>query len=73
MDGSVSNVSETNKFPYVPSPTTDFSIYYPLDVSVYDPNITVPDAQNYNLTIQRQFGNSTIVSVGYVGSEGVTC
>ena len=70
VGGVPTTVSEPNKFPYVPSPSADFSIYEPLDVSVYDPNITVPDAQNYNLTIERQFGSSTLVSLGYVGSEG---
>jgi hypothetical protein len=63
-------VSEPNKFPYVISPSVNFSIYLPLDVSVYDPTITVPDAQNYNFTIQRQFGDSTVVTLGFVGSQG---
>lgn len=67
---TVTPVSEANRFPFVPNPNADFSTLLPLDVSVYDPNITVPDAQNYNLTIQRQFGNDTIVSVAYVGSQG---
>ena len=67
---TVTNVSIPNKFPYVPTSTPDFSIFEPLDISVYDPRITVPNAQNYNLTIQRQFGASTVVSVAYVGAEG---
>jgi hypothetical protein len=66
---TVTAVSEPNKFPYVPSPNADFSVLEPLSVSVYDPNITVPDAQNYNLTIEREFGNSTLVSLAYVGSQ----
>jgi len=66
----VCSVSEPNKFPYTPPATPDFSAYLPLDVSVYDPRINIPYAQNFNLTIQRQFGVSTVVSVGYVGSEG---
>jgi hypothetical protein len=67
---TVANVSIPNKFPYTPSMTPDFSIYEPMYFSVYDPTITDPNAQNYNLTLQRQFGSSTVVSLGYVGSEG---
>jgi hypothetical protein len=67
---TVTNVSEPNKFPYVPSPNVNFSVLEPMSISVYDPNITIPDAQNFNLTIERQLGNSTVVSVGYVGSLG---
>ncbi len=70
VGGVPTAISEPNKFPYVPSSSADFSIYEPLDISVYDPNITVPDAQNYNLTIERQFGDSTVVTVAYVGSQG---
>jgi hypothetical protein len=65
-------VTIPNKFPFVPSSSSnpDFSTFGPLDISVYDPNITIPYSQNFNLTIQRQIGASTIVSLGYVGSEG---
>jgi hypothetical protein len=70
VGGVPTAVSEPNKFPYSPSATTDFSIYFPMLISVYDKNITIPYAQNYNLTIERQFGASTIVTLGYVGSEG---
>jgi Carboxypeptidase regulatory-like domain len=67
---TVTAVSEPNKFPYAPTANADFSALEPMSISVYDPNITVPNAQNYNLTIERQFGNSTLVSLGYVGSQG---
>jgi len=66
----VSAVSIPNKFPYVPSPTPNFSIFYPMGVSVYAPNITIPYAQNYTLTVQRQLTKSTVLSFGYVGSQG---
>ncbi|MGH9404917.1 MAG: carboxypeptidase regulatory-like domain-containing protein [Terriglobia bacterium] len=59
-----------NKFPYAPSSTPDFSLYYPLFISVYDPNIAVPYAENFNLTVERQLGASTILSLAYVGSAG---
>lgn len=67
---TVTNVSEPNKFPYTPSATPNFANLEPLYFSVYAPNITIPYAENYNLTIERQFGTSTVVSLGYVGSEG---
>jgi hypothetical protein len=57
-----------NKFPYAPTATPDFSIYEPMFVSVYDPHIAIPYAENFSLTIERQFGASTILSLGYVGS-----
>jgi hypothetical protein len=60
--------SEPNKFPYEPSATPDFSIFEPLGVSVYDPHISIPYAQNFNLTIERQLGANTILSLGYVGA-----
>ena len=59
-----------NKFPYEPSSTPNFSNYEPLSVSVYDPKISVPAVQNFNLTIQRQLSDRTIFSLGYVGSIG---
>jgi hypothetical protein len=69
VGGVPTAVSEPNKFPYVPSASASFAALEPLSVSVYDPNITVPDAQNYNLTIEREIGTSTLVSLGYVGSQ----
>ena len=60
--------SEPNKFPYSPSPTPDFTIFYPLGVSVYDPHIAIPYSENFNVTVERQLGGSTILSLGYVGA-----
>ncbi|MGH9353821.1 MAG: hypothetical protein ACRD2G_16940, partial [Terriglobia bacterium] len=62
------NGSIPNKFPYSPSSTPDFSLYYPLLISVYDPNIAIPYAENFNLSVERQLGSSTILSLAYVGS-----
>ncbi|MGH9327409.1 MAG: carboxypeptidase regulatory-like domain-containing protein [Terriglobia bacterium] len=59
-----------NKFPYVPSRTPNFSLYYPIEISVYDPNISIPYAENFNLTLDRQLDASTIFSLGYVGASG---
>jgi len=33
-------------------------------------NSTTPYGENYNLTLQHQFGGHTLLSIGYVGSEG---
>jgi hypothetical protein len=63
-------VSIPNKFPYAPSATPNFGVTEPMSLSVYDPNISIPYAENYSLTIQRQFGASSVISLGYVGSEG---
>jgi len=62
--------SAPNKFPYAPSATPDFTTAEPLSISVYDPNISIPYAENYSLTIERQLGGSSVISLGYVGSEG---
>jgi hypothetical protein len=35
-----------------------------------NPNFTMPHIQNYNLNVQRQLTNSTLLQVGYVGSAG---
>ncbi|HEY6293825.1 MAG TPA: carboxypeptidase-like regulatory domain-containing protein [Terriglobia bacterium] len=59
-----------NKFPYAPSPTPDFAEFEPLSVSTYDPQISIPYAENFNLTVERQLNNSTVLSLGYVGSLG---
>jgi hypothetical protein len=62
-------VSIPNAFPYEPSATP--TIVPPgLSISVYDPNISIPYSENYSLTIQRQIGASSVVSLGYVGAEG---
>ncbi|HUK25778.1 MAG TPA: carboxypeptidase-like regulatory domain-containing protein, partial [Terriglobales bacterium] len=67
-----SGVGEANKFPFVPPPlsSVDFSFFEPMSLSLYSQHLSAPQAMNYNLTIQREFGDSTVVSVGYVGSQG---
>jgi Carboxypeptidase regulatory-like domain len=67
---TVTAVSIPNKFPYTPSATPDFSLLEPLGISVYDPNITIPYSENYTLTVERQLGASTVLSLGYVGAVG---
>jgi hypothetical protein len=36
----------------------------------YDENLRTPYAQHFNLTLQREFGHTSVLSVGYVGSKG---
>jgi hypothetical protein len=61
-----------NLFPYtVPSArTADFSLFEPLSITATDPRFTVPYAENYNLTVERELPAKTIVSLGYVGAVG---
>ncbi|HEV2177002.1 MAG TPA: carboxypeptidase regulatory-like domain-containing protein [Terriglobia bacterium] len=61
--------SLANKFPFAgPTSNINFALFEPLSISVFDPNITVPYAENFNFTIERQLGSSTILSLGYVGA-----
>lgn len=61
----------TNPFPFAgPSPNITFDQFEPLDLSIADPHINDPYAENWNLTIQRQLSANTILSLAYVGSSG---
>ncbi len=62
----------TNPFPASPnpSPNVDFINFLPNFLYVASPNLTVPYSQNFNLTVQRQLTNTSMVSVGYVGAQG---
>jgi hypothetical protein len=40
------------------------------DAFVFDRNIRTPYMENYNLNIQQQLSNKTVLEVGYVGSQG---
>jgi len=64
-------------FPYVAPPkgsTPNFAALYPqgfgFGLSVNAPNLTVPHAYNWNVTVERQLPGSLILSVGYVASHG---
>ena len=70
MDVS-SGQSEPNPFPYATpgaGSTINWSIYNELGLSTFTPNYNVPYTYNYNLNVQRLFGSSTLVQIGYVGS-----
>ncbi len=59
----------TNKFPYPLNPPSniDFSSFLPLLFQVQDPNTSVPYAQSFNLTLERQLTGNTVFSAAYVG------
>ncbi len=66
------------RFPFSPpvpgSPankTLDFSIYEPISFSPgYDPHNSLPYAEHFNFSIQRQLDKSTVLTLAYVGTEG---
>ena len=68
--GAVTPASIPNKFPYALSGQPNFSFFEPMSISVYDPNVSIPYAENYSLTVQRQIGASSVISLAYVGAEG---
>jgi len=43
----------------------------PRTINAYDDHIKTPYAQHFNLNLQHEFGNSMVLSVGYVGTRGV--
>jgi carboxypeptidase family protein/TonB-dependent receptor-like protein len=73
-DGS----SQTQRFPFTfPIPgssankTLDYSIYLPISFSPgYDIHNTMPYAEHYNLSIQRELSKSTVLTLAYVGTQG---
>ena len=51
--------------------TLDFSVYEPFNYFPgYDIHNKLPYAEHFNLSIQRQLTNSTLLTVSYVGTEG---
>ena len=65
--------SEPNPFPFVPpsgasAPASDWVT--PLSLNVFDKHYSTPEAMNFNLTMQREFGGNTVFSLGYVGALG---
>jgi len=73
-DGS----SQQQRFPFIlPTPgdpknkTLDYSVFLPIQGSPgYDIHNTVPYAEHYNFSIQRQLGGSTALTLAYVGTQG---
>jgi hypothetical protein len=42
----------------------------PMTLLTLDPNLSLPYAQDWNLNIQRAFGDSWLFAIGYVGTKG---
>lgn len=66
-------LSSIQKFPFTapkPGAPVDFSFFEPFSLNVFDPNLTTPSAQNYNVTLERQLPLDTVLSIAYVGSFG---
>jgi hypothetical protein len=54
-----------------PGTTTNINWELPLNgVPVWNIHNRTPYAEDYHFTIQREFGPATVLSVGYVGSQG---
>ena len=71
--GAPTSCSVTNPFPYTPpaaGSNFNFANLEPLTINSLDPNFGVPMSFNYNLTIERQLGNSTTFTIAYVGNQG---
>ena len=48
----------------------DYACYAQAFLRVWDPKVQPAIADEYNLTIQHQFGGNTTVQIGYVGQKG---
>ncbi|MGB8321731.1 MAG: carboxypeptidase regulatory-like domain-containing protein [Candidatus Acidiferrum sp.] len=46
------------------------SFAQPMTLLTLDPNLRLPYAQDWNLNVQRAFGNDWLLEVGYVGTKG---
>lgn len=73
--------SEGQRFPFVfpptnvgpknPDTTFNWAGVEPLSGTLaYDPHNVLPRAEDYELSIERQFGSNTVLSVSYVGNQG---
>ncbi|MEO8657203.1 MAG: carboxypeptidase regulatory-like domain-containing protein [Bryobacteraceae bacterium] len=70
--------SQTQRFPFqFPIPgspankTIDYSIYLPISYSPgYSPHNRLPYAEHYNLSIQRELTNNTVMTLAFVGTQG---
>jgi hypothetical protein len=56
--------------PSKPDSSVDWSQFEPISgMPAYDPRNRSPYTEQYNLSIERQFDRSTLLTVGYVGSQ----
>ena len=76
LDGGTDG--EGQRFPFtIPTPgspankTLDFSVYEPLSYFPgYDIHNSLPYAEHFNFSIQRELSKSTVLTLSYVGTEG---
>ncbi|WP_213804722.1 carboxypeptidase-like regulatory domain-containing protein [Granulicella sp. dw_53] len=68
--------SQTQRFPFVApragdpaNATLDFSKYEPIVGPAFNVNNRLTYAEHYNLSIQRQLSNSTVLTMAYVGTQ----
>ncbi|HMK23162.1 MAG TPA: TonB-dependent receptor, partial [Terriglobales bacterium] len=73
--------------PYLATPQAGFPVNYaepfaghnpfdgsfsePMTLLVVSPKLKLPYAQDWNLNVQRSFGNDWLLQVGYVGTNGI--
>ena len=63
--------SFANPLPPGPNPFAPvFNGAQTLTLLTLDPNLRLPYAQDWNLTVERSFGSSWLLDVGYVGTKG---
>jgi hypothetical protein len=74
IDRTTGLVRQSPPYPYTaPPPGTTSKINWELPlngVPVWNIHNRTPYTEDYHLTLQRQFGLGTVLSVGYVGSQG---
>jgi hypothetical protein len=76
FQGRATGLDPGQRFPFVAPPsggsaTYSFKTFLPISQSpVFKESNTLPYAIDFHLTIQRQLGQSTILSAGYVGTVG---
>jgi hypothetical protein len=58
--------------PPAPGSPVNFSAFAPIGfgANTLSPNFGVPTSYNYQISVERQLGPNTVVSVGYVGTQG---
>jgi hypothetical protein len=76
-----SNNPEGQRFPFIfppagvsaqnPDTTFNWAGVEPLSGTLaYDPHNVTPRSEDYELSLERQFGTNTVLSVSYVGNQG---
>lgn len=68
---ALTKASESNRFPFTnPSKgqAVDFSSLEPMEISTYDRSFRAPYAENFQLTLEREFPARLVMRLSYVGS-----